>query len=67
MICLYPGWRRDDQAGVVVNAKGVFTLDGVWFRCTMPNPVRLQCDYYAKSILGLPPWIQAMRSGSVLR
>ena len=32
IICLYPGWRRDDQAGINVNSKGIFTLDGVWFR-----------------------------------
>jgi len=66
VLCLYPGWRRDDQAGLMLNNKGTFTLDGVWFRCMMPNPIRVQCDYYAKSILGLPIWVQAMRSGSVL-
>ena len=61
IVCLYPGWRRDDQAGTNVNTKGVFALDGVWFRCTMVAPIRFQCDFYGKSILGLPTWVQAMR------
>ena len=32
----------------------------------MVNPIRIQCDFYGKSILGLPTWVQVMRSGSVL-
>ncbi|CBY33094.1 unnamed protein product [Oikopleura dioica] len=65
VICLYPGWRRDDQAGANVNVKGIFLLDGVWFRCTMNSIIRIQCDFYAKSILGLPAWVQVMRTFSV--
>ena len=58
VICLYPGWRRDDQAGANVNVKvsfcliygkriddeikGIFLLDGVWFRCTMNSIIRIQ-------------------------
>ena len=40
----------------------MMSFDGLWNRCMKPNPMRFQCDFYQKSILGIPTNLAVMRS-----
>merc|ERR1712127_830937 len=59
-ICIYPGWRRNDPQGDVI--ENIIRSQGPWFQCTHYTTGSWQCDDYDQFFISLPAVIQGSRA-----
>ena len=63
-ICIYPGWRRNDPQGDVI--ENIIRSQGLWFQCTLYTHGSWQCDDYDQFFISLPAVIQGARAFMIL-
>lgn len=47
-------WKQNSQVSSQNHLQGIESYQGLWVRCTSPEPGTFLCDEYDVSYLGLP-------------
>ncbi|XP_076800481.1 claudin-4-like isoform X3 [Clavelina lepadiformis] len=58
----FPEWKRNSVQSSQSNFIQVYSAEGLWLRCTSPQPGQYNCDMYDVAIIGLQAAIQGLRT-----
>lgn len=52
--CVYREWRRNSVQSSQATFLNLYAVEGLWVRCTSPQPGQIQCDEYDTALIGIP-------------